>query len=96
MNSAQKSAIQTNLAQLCNEIDVHEVIHILRVKQILTKDTVQRINKESDDKSKVLFLFDLLQSRDDGWEALLDALKEANQSNLAELLINSLPFENAT
>ena len=92
MNSAQKFAIQANRAHLCVSIDLHEVIWQLRVKKILDKNTTQRIysSDNPDDKSKALFLIELLENRDNGWEALLDALKEANQSQLVDLLENSM------
>lgn len=93
MNPAQKAAIETNLAKLCDEIDVDEIILILRLNRTLSKRIVQRIQKESNDESRALFLTDYLKTRDDGWTALLDALRQAHQSHLADLLNRCLELE---
>lgn len=94
MNSAQNSAIATHFELLCNQIHLDKVISVLGVKNIPKKQTLKGRNKKLDNVSKANFLFMELQSRDHAWDVLLDALRIANQSDLADLLSTTAELEN--
>lgn len=93
MNHAEKAAIRSQLAELCETIDVFEVLIYLRLNKTLTTSDEDRIRHELTRISQALRLIETVQIKDNGWDALLNALVHANQRYLANLLKDSLDKE---
>ena len=86
MNLEQRSLIDNNCDQLCNDIHHMELLQIFQIKQILSAESIQMINTEPTEKATNLLMFKILKTTDNSWDALLKALIAVKQSYLAEIL----------
>lgn len=94
MNSAEKSVIQRNFKRLCDDMNLDSIIQILHARGILINTNVEIVRKKKTNYDKKAMLFQRLQGIDNAWNELLQALAAGQQSTLADMLKDSLEFEN--
>lgn len=85
MDARQRAALQTYLPILINELELH-VQNQLFASGVLTETDMDLIKGEITQTAQRLILLKILQRRDHGWNALLDALTNCKQAYLSENL----------
>lgn len=90
MDCSQKSAIRRHFPTLVATMFTKDVYQYLYTTGCITKNHYDTLESRGRGNTQTIELIEIVQRIDDGWDNFIKALKHSKQSNLANLLNDSL------